>query len=180
MADLALAYRDEALRAFRQCRKLAEGALDQVDDAAFFRAVDPESNSLALIVKHLAGNLRSRWTDFLTADGEKPDRDRDQEFEAAAADTREALMAAWAAGWETLEAALGALRAEDFGRTVTIRGEPHSVVQALNRQVAHYAYHVGQIVFLAKHLKGAAWRTLSVPKGGTKAFNAEMAARFRG
>lgn len=178
MADLALAYRDEALRAFRQYRKLAEGALDQVDDAAFFQTLDPGSNSLALIVKHLAGNLRSRWKDFLTTDGEKPDRNRDGEFETTGED-RAALMAAWAAGWSTLEASIGGLTAEDFGRAVRIRGEPHSVIQALNRQVAHYAYHVGQIVFLAKHLKGAGWRTLSVPKGGTHAFNAEMAARFR-
>lgn len=179
MTGFALAYRDEAIRAFRQYRKLAEDALAQLEDGQFFQAPDPESNSTALIVKHLAGNLRSRWTDFLTSDGEKPDRNRDLEFEAAGTDSREALTAAWNAGWSILFATLEGLDAADFERAVIIRGEPHSVLQALNRQVAHYAYHVGQIVFLAKHLKGRDWRTLSVPKGASDAFNAKMGARFR-
>jgi hypothetical protein len=163
---------------FRRMKRQAEKALDQVSDEDFFRALDPESNSLALIVKHLAGNLRSRWTDFLTSDGEKPDRNRDSEFILEAGDTREALMARWEAGWKLLADALE-LSLEDIERTVLIRGEPHTVVQAVNRQLTHYAGHVGQIVFLAKHLAGPRWQTLSVPRGQSAAFNAKMAEKTR-
>jgi hypothetical protein len=135
----------------------------QVTDAELSVVLDSEMNSIALIVKHMAGNMRSRWTDFLTTDGEKPDRNRDSEFVEPAA-TRAELMAVWEAGWDCVWRALGPLREEDLGRTVTIRGEAHSVLQAINRQIAHYAYHAGQIVMLAKHFRSAEWKTLSMPK----------------
>jgi len=167
---------DDAKLEFRRMKRQAEKALAQVSDEEFFRALDPESNSLAVIVKHIAGNLRSRWTDFLTSDGEKPDRNRDSEFELGPADSREALMARWEAGWNLLAEAL-ALTPEDAGRTVLIRSEPHTVVQAVDRQLTHYAGHVGQIVFLAKHLSGPRWKTLSVPRGQSVTFNARMAEK---
>jgi uncharacterized damage-inducible protein DinB len=158
----------DAILQFRKYKKLGEGALAQVSDEDFFRTIDPESNSVALVVKHMAGNLRSRWTDFLTADGEKADRHRDEEFEARSTDTRQSLMAAWEAGWTTLFDALAPLRDGDLLREVRIRREPHTVVQAVNRQMTHYAYHVGQIVFLARHFAGARWRSLSIPKGKSR------------
>jgi hypothetical protein len=159
---------------FRSLRKLTEKSLAQVGDAEFFGSLDPESNSIAIVVKHLAGNMRSRWTDFLTTDGEKPDRDRDSEFELTAADTRAELEQRFARGWETLFATLAALRPEDMAATVMIRGEAHSVTQAILRQVAHYGYHVGQIVLLAKHARGGEWHTLSIPRGGSAAFEARL------
>ena len=158
----------DAILQFRKYKKLAEGALAQVADEDFFRTIDPESNSIAVIVKHLAGNLRSRWTDFLTADGEKPGRNRDEEFEARPADSRATLMAEWDAGWEILFGALASLRGNDLLREVRIRREPHTVVQAVHRQMTHYAYHVGQIVFLARHFAGPRWTSLSIPKGKSK------------
>ena len=142
-------------------------------------ALDPESNSLAALLLHLGGSLRSRWTDFLATDGEKDDRDRDAEFEPAADATREQLLARWEDGWSRFFATLAGLTVDDLTRTVTIRAEPHTVVQAIDRSLTHAAYHVGQIVFLAKHLSGDAWRTLSVPRGGTRAFNAEMFGKAR-
>ncbi|HLF56952.1 MAG TPA: DUF1572 family protein [Thermoanaerobaculia bacterium] len=151
----------------KQCR-LAERALEQVDDAAFFRAIDPESNSLAVIVQHVAGNQLSRWRDFLSSDGEKPDRDRDAEFELRASASRASVMARWNAGWVLTLATIGALEPEDLLRTVAVRGEPHTVLEAIDRQLAHYAQHCGQIVFLAKHLAGASWRTLSIPRGRSR------------
>ena len=150
---------------FRMYKDLGEKAMAQLaDDAEFFRTLDPESNSVAVIVRHVSGNMRSRWTDFLTTDGEKPDRRRDEEFEMREGLGRADVLRWWEEGWSVLFAALDALGEDDLGRTVTIRGEPHTVVQAIQRQVAHYASHVGQIVFLAKHLRGAAWRTLSIPR----------------
>jgi len=169
---------EDAKLQFRRMKRQAEKALAQVSDEEFFRALDLEANSLAVIVKHLAGNLRSRWTDFRSSDGEKPDRNRDTEFEIGPADTREALTARWEAGWKLLSDAL-ALAPEDAERTVLIRGEPHTVVQAVNRQLTHYAGHVGQIVFLAKHLAGPRWQTLSVPRGQSVAFNAKMAEKSK-
>ena len=169
---------EDARLEFRRMKRQAEKALAQVSDQDFFRALDPESNSLAVIVKHLAGNLRSRWTDFLTSDGEKPDRNRDFEFVVEPGDTRETLMARWEAGWKLLADAL-ALSPQDAERTVLIRGEPHIVVQAVNRQLTHYAAHVGQIVFLAKHLSGPRWQMLSVPRGQSVAFNAKMAEKAK-
>src|SRR5262249_7225066 len=143
-------------------------------DADFFKALDSESNSLALIVKHCAGNMRSRFTDFLTSDGEKPDRGRDSEFELEPGDDRGSLMRRWEEGWAITFAAIEPLSAEDFRRTVTIRGEPPSILRAVNRQVAHYAYHVGQLVFLAKHFAGPGWKSLSIPRGQSEQFSARM------
>ena len=169
-------YQADALQSFRNYKKLAERAIEQVSDDEFFAAIDNEANSIGVIVKHIAGNLRSRWTDFLTTDGEKPDRNRDTEFELIA-DTRETLMKYWEDGWKTLFDAIEPLTAEDLSRTITIRGEPHTVVEAMNRQLTHYAYHVGQIVLLAKHFRSAEWKTLSVPKNKSAEFNQYLATR---
>src|ERR1700723_1011958 len=170
--DLAAHYLDEARRQFRGNKRLAEAAIAQLTDEELFIALDPESNSIAILIKHLAGNMRSRFTDFLTTDGEKPDRNRDQEFEITPATTRAEVMRWWEEGWTRVFAAIEALKPEDIMRTVTIRGEPHTAMQAVNRQIAHYAQHTGQIVFLAKHLRSGEWKTLSVPRGKSKDFNA--------
>jgi hypothetical protein len=159
-------YLDDSVLQLRKLKAQADKAMAQVDDAQFFALLDVDANSIALIVKHLAGNMRSRWTDFLTSDGEKPDRHRDSEFEREAADTRDAILTRWEAGWEVLFNALMSLGPGDLGKTVTIRNEPHTVVQAINRQVSHYSAHTGQIVLLAKHFAGPDWKTLSVPKRG--------------
>lgn len=155
----------------RRTKRLGERALEQVDDAGFFAVDDPTGNSPAILVKHLAGNMQSRWRDFLRSDGEKPDRDRDGEFEVGPDDTRAALMEAWDAGWATLFGAVDPLDDADLVRTVTIRGEPLSVAQAVLRQTTHYAYHVGQIVQLVRTAVGPDWRSLTIPRGGSKAFN---------
>ncbi len=160
---------DAALQ-FRKYKALADGALAQVAGANFFRAIDPESNSIALVVKHITGNMRSRWTDFRTTDGEKPDRNRDDEFELGAPDTRESLLARWDEGWALLFDALAPLTEEDLLAEVRLRGEAHTVMQAVHRQLTHYAYHVGQIVFLARHFAGSRWKSLSIPKGKSKEF----------
>jgi len=146
-------------------RELAERALAQISEEQLFVELGEESNSLAVIMKHMAGNMRSRWTDFLTTDGEKPDRERDRDFEVGPEDTYESVMAAWDSGWQTTLDAVSALGWADLEATVTIRGEAHTVVEAINRQLTHYAYHVGQMVFLARHLAGAKWQSLSIPKG---------------
>lgn len=156
-------YLEDSLLLFRQYKAMAERAMAQVTDEQLFALLDEEANSIALVVKHMAGNMRSRWTDFLTTDGEKPDRNRDSEFEEPPA-TRDHLMTAWESGWKCVFAAVEPLTDADLVRTVTIRGEPHSVMQAINRQIAHYAQHVGQIVLLAKHYAGAEWKTLTIPK----------------
>jgi hypothetical protein len=176
-SDIASHYLDEVRRQFRGHKRLAEGAMAQLKDEELFVALDPESNSIAILVKHLAGNMRSRFTGFLTTDGEKPDRDRDQEFEMTAATTRADVMRWWEEGWARVFATIEALKPEDVMRTVTIRGEPHTVLQAINRQIAHYAQHTGQIVFLAKHLRSSEWKTLSVPRGKSKEFNAKKDAQ---
>lgn len=155
----------DALGQLRKSKALGEAALAQLEPARFFARPDEESNSVAIIVKHLAGNMRSRWTDFLTTDGEKSSRRRDAEFLHEPADTAESLRVRWEQGWALCFAALEPLTAADLDRIVTIRGEPHTVLQAVARQVSHYAYHVGQIVFLARHLAGPRWRSLSIPKG---------------
>jgi hypothetical protein len=165
MTDLANLYLEEARRQFRGHKRMGEGAMAQLRDEEFFVTLDPESNSVAILVKHLAGNMRSRFTDFLTADGEKPDRFRDQEFELTSATTRADVMKCWEEGWSRVFAAIEALKPDDVTRTVTIRGEPHTVLQAINRQIAHYAQHIGQMVFLAKHLRSSDWKTLSIPRG---------------
>ncbi len=168
-------YLEDSLELFRHYKRLAEGAMAQVSDDQLGVALDPEMNSIALIVKHMAGNMHSRWSDFLTSDGEKPARNRDLEFEQPPA-TREALMALWQSGWQTLFNALEPLIEADLARTITIRGEAHSVMQAVNRQVAHYSYHCGQIVFLAKHLRHENWKSLSIPRAGSREFNTRVAA----
>jgi len=168
-------YLEDSLAVFRQYKKLAEGAMAQLKDEQLLAAIDPESNSIAIIVKHMAGNMRSRWTDFLTTDGEKPERNRDTEF-ADPAETREGIMEQWDAGWACLFGALVPLTEVDLGRTVTIRGEGHSVMQAINRQLAHYAMHSGQIVFLAKHLAHDKWKALTVPRNKSADFNRRVAA----
>jgi len=168
-------YLEDSLTLFRAYKKLAERAMEQVSDEQLFIALDEESNSIAIIVKHMAGNMRSRWTDFLTSDGEKPDRNRDSEFDDPPR-TREALMGMWEQGWKYVFDAVEPLTDTDLGRTVTIRGEAHSVMQAINRQVAHYANHVGQIVMLAKHFSGARWESLTIPRNRSGEFNARTAA----
>ena len=170
---LAGHYLQNATEVFRGLKQLADGAARQVSDEEFFRVIDAESNSIALIMKHMAGNMRSRWTDFLTSDGEKADRHRDSEFLLEGED-RAAVEARWEAGWRTLFDTLSSLAPEDLMRNVPIRGEPHTVVAALNRQLAHYGEHTGQIVFLAKHLRSADWKTLSIPRGQSEAFNQKM------
>ena len=176
-SDLATHYLEETRRQMKGHKHLGEGALAQLKDGDFFVAIDKESNSVAVIVKHLAGNMRSRFTDFLTSDGEKPDRYRDREFELGSGTTRAEVMRWWQAGWNHVMSALDGLKPEDVTRTVLIRHEPHSVMQAINRQIAHYAYHVGQIVFLAKHLQAENWQSLSVPRGKSEEFNRKMAER---
>ena len=174
MADsLSEHYIENALEEFRGMKALADKAVAQVSDEEFFRAIDPESNSIAVIMKHMSGNMRSRWTDFLNSDGEKPDRRRDTEFELDSEDRR-AIEGRWEEGWQLVFGAVEPLRGEDLLRTVTIRREPHTIVEAVNRQLTHYGEHVGQIIFLAKHLKSSAWKTLSIPRGQSEVFNKKM------
>ncbi len=162
--DLAKLYLQDIVQRFQVYKQLGEGAIDQVEDAKLTWRPDPDSNSIAVLVKHLAGNMRSRWTEFLSTDGEKPNRNRDGEVELAAVADRRELLAWWEDGWGRLFETLGQLQAEDLTRTVTIRQVPHTVVQAINIQLGHYAYHVGQIVLLARHLAGGRWKTLSTPR----------------
>ena len=165
-------YLEDVRRQFHGQKKLAEKAMAQVSDEHFFARLDEESNSIALIVKHLAGNQRSRWTGFYDSDGEKPDRHRDSEFEMEPEDTRASLMERWNSGWQCLFDIVDPMRPADLERTVAIRGEPHSVLKAVNRQLAHYAYHIGQIAFLAKHFAAGRWESLSIPRGRSEEFNA--------
>ena len=167
-------YFEDALSALRAYKKLAEKAIAQLKDEEFFVTLDEESNSVAIIMKHMAGNMFSRWTDFLTTDGEKPDRNRDMEFVIDAQTTKDDVIAYWERGWARVFEALEPLHPEDFEKTVTIRGEEHTIVEAINRQLMHYAYHVGQIVFLAKHFRSAQWQSLSVPRNRSAEFNAQV------
>ena len=174
--QMTTSYLKDSIDLFRYYKKLAERAMAQCPDAGLFTVLDAESNSIAIIVKHMSGNMRSRWRDFLTTDGEKPDRHRDTEFEDPPK-TREELMAAWDRGWKSVFDALKPLTDADMDRIVTIRSEPHSVMQAINRQIAHYSYHVGQIVFLAKHFTADAtgsWTSLTVPRNKSREFNADV------
>src|SRR5438874_12788834 len=173
--QFSTSYIEDSLSLFRYYKKLAEGAMEQLSDEQLFSALDEEMNSVAIILKHMAGNMRSRWTDFLTSDGEKPDRNRDTEFVAPPA-TRAELMRLWNDGWERIFHALELLSDGDLHREVLIRSEPHSVMQAVNRQIAHYAYHCGQIVFLAKHFKANEWKSLSVPRNRSAEFNRKVLA----
>jgi hypothetical protein len=164
-------YLDDSIKTFRSYKDLADKAMAQVSDEQFFQMIDEESNSIAIIAKHIGGNLRSRWTDFLTTDGEKADRDRDSEF-VSEADTRQSLAEFWERGWSALFTTLGSLRPADLGKTTAIRGQDHTVVKAINRSIAHTASHVGQIIFLAKHLQSSNWKTLSIPRNNSGRFNA--------
>jgi hypothetical protein len=179
LPEIGALYIDEAFRSLRGHKRLADDSITQLSNDQFFAVPSAESNSVAIIVQHMAGSMRSRFTDFLTTDGEKPNRNRDQEFVVAPDAKRPEILAAWEQGWQLVFETLNGISPDDLGRTVTIRGEPHSVLQAINRQVAHSAYHVGQIAFLAKHWKGAEWKTLSVPKGKSEQINAEMLRKYK-
>lgn len=178
--EAAAHYLEEARCQLRGHKRVGEGAMSQLRDQDFFVALDPEANSVAILVKHLAGNMRSRFTDFLTTDGEKPDRFRDREFEVTSSTTRDEVMQWWEEGWACVLGTIDGLTPEDVMRTVAIRGEPHTVLQAINRQIAHYAQHIGQIVFLAKHLRSSDWKTLSIPRGKSEEFKTQkaMAGKF--
>jgi hypothetical protein len=167
-------YYEDSLSALRAYKKLAEKAFAQLKDEEFFVAIDEESNSVAVVMKHMAGNMLSRWTDFLTSDGEKPNRNRDMEFVIEPQTTKDDVIAYWERGWQCVFAALEPLHPEDFEKTVLIRGEKHTIVQAINRQLMHYSYHIGQIVFLAKHFRTAEWKSLSIPKNRSSEFNAYL------
>ncbi|MBV8051510.1 MAG: DUF1572 family protein [Acidobacteriaceae bacterium] len=168
--DIGAEYLADALRNFRSYKKLAEEALSQISDADVFRLIDPEANSIAMLIKHMAGNMRSRWTDFLTSDGEKPDRHRDREFEMDPGTTRVQVMQWWENGWQCVFSAISPLKPADLTRTVFIAGREHTVMQAITRQLLHYAGHVNQIVMLAKHFRGSEWKSLSIPKGKSETF----------
>jgi Protein of unknown function (DUF1572) len=174
---IATEYLANAISTFRAYKKMAEKALAQLRDEEYFLTLDEESNSVAVIMKHIAGNSISRWTNFLTSDGEKPDRHRDAEFVIDAGATKESLHEYWERGWRCVFAALEPLQASDFEKKITIRGQEHTIVEAINRQLTHYAYHIGQIVFLPKHFRAAQWQTLSVPRNQSGEFNAYLAAR---
>ena len=171
--EFTTSYIKDSVSLFQHYKRLAERAIEQAPDEALFTALDAESNSIAVIVKHMTGNMRSRWTDFLTSDGEKPDRNRDTEFETPPT-TRRELLEKWEEGWRYVFAALEPLGDADVSRTVKIRSEPHSVMQAINRQMAHYSYHIGQIVFLAKHFSAANWKAITVPRGKSTQFTAAV------
>jgi hypothetical protein len=177
--SIAQHYLEDALYTFRYYKKLAERAFAQISEEEFFKTLDEESNSIAVNLKHMAGNMISRWTDFLTTDGEKPERDRDMEFVMLPETTRDEMLAYWERGWKCVFDAVEPLKPEDLMRTVKIRGQDHTVVQAINRQLAHYAYHAGQIVYLAKHFKSSEWQSLSVPKNKSAEFNARIQNRLR-
>jgi hypothetical protein len=178
---IAKNYLEDSIKMFRQYKKLAEKAIAQLPDPDrdLFFTPDKESNSIAITMKHMAGNMRSRWRDFLTSDGEKPDRNRDSEFEIATEENRETILRIWEEGWACVFNALDPLKPEDLSRTVLIRHEPHTVLQAINRQLAHYPYHIGQIVYLARHIAEKNWTSLSVPRGQSDAFNAKMVEKYK-
>jgi hypothetical protein len=175
---LTTSYLEDSLTLLRYYKKLGDGAMAQVTAEQLYETIDPEVNSIAVTVKHMAGNMRSRFVDFLTADGEKPDRDRDSEF-TDPPPAREALLQLWEQGWDCVFRALGPLSEADMSRTVFIRGEGHSVMQAINRQVAHYSYHTGQIVLLAKHFQHERWKPLTVPRNRSAEFNKSVLAGER-
>jgi len=170
------AFIDATLRELRSLKRAAERAMAQISDEQFFAALDAETNSIAVLVKHMSGNMRSRWTDFLTTDGEKPWRDRDAEFRIDPGDTRAALAERWEQGWRILLGSLESLGPADLERTVTIRAEPYTVVGATQRSLSHYSDHIGQIILLAKHFAGTDWKTLSIPRGKSQEHNSEFVA----
>jgi DNA-directed RNA polymerase subunit L len=177
--QLAQHYLTDALQTFRDYKKLAERAFAQISDEDFFRALDEESNSIAVNMKHMAGNMLSRWSDFLTTDGEKPERNRDIEFVMLPGTTKDEMISYWDQGWKCLFDAVEPLKPQDLLRSVRIRGEDHTVMQAINRQIAHYAYHVGQIVYVAKHFKSTDWQSLSVPRNKSAEFNAYLEEKVK-
>jgi len=173
--EFSTSYVKDSIALFRQYKRWADRAIEQTTDEQLYATLDPESNSIAIIMKHLAGNMRSRWTNFLSSDGEKPNRNRDSEFEAPPA-TRAGLLAMWEEAWRLLFAALEPLNDADLTRTILIRTEPHSVMQAINRNIAHCAQHTGQIILLAKHFAGTNWKTLTIPRGQSTQFMADVSA----
>ena len=173
-------YLDDVRVQLRKLKDLADKALAQIDDEQLFGVLDSEANSIAIIMKHVSGNMQSRWTDFLTSDGEKPNRERDREFVQEPADTRAAIYAAWEGGWNRLFQTLSSLSADDLGKTVPIRGQAHTVVEAINRQMTHYAQHIGQIVLLAKHYAGPNWKSLSIPRGTSRQFDVSKTGQTYG
>lgn len=171
--QFTISYLEDAVGVLHYYKKLADGALAQVIDEQMYAQLDEDANSISVLMKHLAGNMKSRWTDFLSTDGEKPWRNRDAEFEQPSA-TREALLRLWQEGWTCLFETLESLTDADLVRTVTVRGEAHSVLQAIHRQTAHCAYHCGQIVLLAKHFQRQNWKPLTIPRGKSEEFNAKV------
>ncbi len=174
--ELTTSCLKDSIDLLRWYKRLVERAIAQAPDESLFVTLDPESNSIAIIVKHLSGNMRSRWTDFLTTDGEKPSRNRDSEFEAPPT-TRAEVMALWDEGWNPVFATLDTLTEADLVRTITIRGEAHSVMQAIHRFETHFVYHAGQIIYLAKHFAGPEWKVLTVPRGKSAEWNARVASK---
>jgi hypothetical protein len=173
-------YLDDCLLQLRKLKALADKAVGQIEHEQVFAVLDPEANSIAIVMKHMAGNMRSRWTDFLNTDGEKPDRNRDSEFIIDAEDTHEKILSLWEDGWSRLFDAVSSLAPDDLGKTVRIRGEIHTVIEAINRQMTHYAAHVGQIVLLAKHSAGSNWQSLSIPRGKSKDFDVARSGQAYG
>lgn len=173
--EFTTSYIEDSIHLLRYYKQLAERAIAQATDSQLVQQLDQDSNSIAILMQHMAGNMKSRWTNFLSEDGEKPWRNRDSEFEQPPA-TRDALLQMWEEGWGCFFHALEPLTEADMSRTVHIRNEPHSVMQAINRQIAHYSYHCGQIILLAKHFQHATWASLTVPKGKSEEFNAKVRA----
>jgi len=172
--NLNIHYIEYSISEFRKIKDLGDKAFSQIKDEDFFWSPDEESNSIAIIVRHLSGNMLSRWTEFLTTDGEKPNRNRDEEFEKIFYTDKDDIISRWETGWSCLFKALESLKEDDLLNIVTIRNEPHTVIQAINRQLVHYSYHTGQIVYIAKHLESSNWKSLSIPKGGSVEFNEKM------
>jgi uncharacterized protein DUF1572 len=172
--SLGTHYLEDSIASLRAYKKMAAKALDQLKEEEFFVTLDTEANSIAVIMKHMAGNMFSRWTDFLTSDGEKPNRNRDMEFVIEPKTNKDDILAYWEKGWQQVFAALEPLTADDLGKKVLIRGEEHTVIQAINRQLMHYADHIGQIVFLAKHFRSSEWKSLSIPRNRSADFNSHM------
>lgn len=168
---IVVEYLADALSSLRAYKKLADKAIAQTKDNELFVKLDDESNSIAVVMKHMAGNMISRWTDFLNTDGEKPDRNRDMEFVIEASTTKDDVLAYWERGWKCVFEAIEPLTPADFERKVMIRGQEHTIVQAINRQLMHYSYHIGQIVYLAKHFRSSEWESLSIPRNRSADFN---------
>jgi hypothetical protein len=173
VTNLGTAMLEGSTASFRANKGWPDKAIDQLDDTKLRMSLTESTNSIAVIMKHVAGNLLSRWTDFLTTDGEKPWRNRDNEF-VDSFSGREELLAYWERGWNRLFDTLQALRPDDLLKTVTIRGEPHSVPLAIERSLAHYGYHVGQIVMIARILAGDQWQTITIPRGGSQSYNQQV------